>query len=66
MQYIASLINTIGLDFNYEIHSTEDLDYNYKYKVTADLLVTDCTDSSKVVYERPETLVEGKRSRCYR
>lgn len=60
MQYIASLINTIGLDFNYEIHSTEDLDYNYKYKVTADLLVTDRNDSSKVVYERPETLVEEK------
>ena len=60
MQYIASLINTIGLDFNYEIHSTEDLDYNYKYKVTADLLVTDRNDPSKVVYERPETLIEEK------
>lgn len=62
MQYIASLINTIGVDFNYEIHSTEVIDYNYKYKITADLVITDRNDESKVLYERPETLVAEKET----
>ena len=60
MQYIASLINTINVDFNYEIHTTEELDYNYNYEITAKLVVTDRNDASKVLYERPETLLTKK------
>lgn len=60
MQYIASLINTINVDFNYEVHTTEELDYNYNYEITANLVITDRNNSSKVLYERPETLVNKK------
>ena len=60
MQYIASLINTINVDFNYEVHTTEELDYHYNYEITANLVVTDRNNSSRVLYERPETLVSNK------
>lgn len=60
MQYIASLINTINVDFNYEVHITEELDYHYNYEITANLVVTDRNNSSRVLYERPETLVSNK------
>ena len=60
MQYIASLINTINVDFNYEVHTTEELDYHYNYEITANLVVTDRNNSSRILYERPETLVSNK------
>ena len=60
MQYIASLINTINVDFNYEVHTTEELDYHYNYEITANLVVTDRNNSSRVLYERPEALVSNK------
>ncbi|MCI8394068.1 MAG: DUF5305 domain-containing protein [Bacilli bacterium] len=58
MKYIANLINTINVDFNYEMHSTNNLDYNYTYKITANLLVTDKNDKTKVLYEKPSILLE--------
>lgn len=58
MKYIANLINTINVDFKYEIHSSNDLDYTYKYKVLANLVITDKNDKTKVLYEKPSTLVE--------
>lgn len=58
MKYIANLINTINVDFKYEIHSSDNLDYTYKYKVSANLVITDKSDKTKVLYEKPSTLVE--------
>lgn len=58
MKYIANLINTINIDFKYEIHSTKDLAYNYTYKITGDLIVTDKNDKEKVLYEKPSVLLE--------
>lgn len=58
MQYIASLINTINVDFNYEIHSTEIMDYSYDYKILATLRITDKTNKNKVLYKKDEVLVD--------
>ncbi len=56
MQYIASLINTINVDFNYEMHATEKLDFDYKYKIIGTLKITDKTDRNKVLYTKDYTL----------
>jgi len=60
MQYIASLINTINVDFKYQIHATEKMDFNYKYKVLGTLKITDKTDESKVLYTKDYILKEEK------
>lgn len=58
MKYIANLINTVNVDFKYEMHSTEELDYNYIYKITANLVITDKNDKTKILYEKPSVLLE--------
>ncbi len=58
MQYIASLINTINVDFKYEINSSDELSYKYKYKITGDLVITEKNNPSKVLYKNTEILLE--------
>ncbi len=58
MKYIASLINTINVDFNYEMHSTDELDYTYKYKIYAKLVITEKNDKTKILYEKPFNLLK--------
>lgn len=60
MQYIASLINTINVRFNYELHGTEKLDYKYSYKIIANLKVADKADTTKLLYNKEEILKEGE------
>ena len=60
MQYIASLINTINVRFNYELHGTEKLDYKYSYRIIANLKVSDKADTTKLLYNKEETLKEGE------
>ncbi len=58
MQYIASLINTINVDFKYEITSFDELDYKYKYRIIGDLVITEKNNPSKVLYKNTEILLE--------
>ncbi len=58
MQYVASLINTINADFNYEIHADTNLDYNYKYKIVGTLQIMDKLDPSKVLYNKDYILLD--------
>ena len=60
MQYIASLINTVNVSFNYSNNYSSVIDYEYDYTVTGKILVTDKYDNSKVLYEKEEVLVENK------
>lgn len=60
MQYIASLIKTINVNFNYQIHSDKDMDYDYKYMVMGNLQITDRDDNTKVIYNKPEVLIDEK------
>ena len=58
MQYIASLINSINVDFTYNNRYSDTVDYEYEYEVNAKILVTDKYDSSKVLYTKDEVLVQ--------
>lgn len=60
MKYIASLINTVNVDFNYQLHSTEEINYAYNYKITAKIVITDRDDSTKVLHENLYTLLDKK------
>lgn len=57
MQYIASLINTINVDFNYQNNYSDAVYYEYQYQIDAKILVTDKNDSSKVLYTKDEVIV---------
>lgn len=63
MQYIASLINTVNVSFNYSNNYSSVIDYEYDYTVTGKILVTDKYDNSKVLYEKEEVLVENKHGK---
>lgn len=63
MQYIATLINTINVNFEYNNNFTDVLDYAYDYDITAKILVTDKYDNSKVLYTKEETILEKKTGR---
>lgn len=58
MQYIASLINTINIRFNYEMHATEKMHFDYKYKIIGTLKITDKIDKNKVLYKKEYVLKE--------
>lgn len=58
MKYIANLINIVGVNFAYDIHSSKNLNYNYNYQITADLIITDDTNSDKVLYQKRENLLK--------
>lgn len=60
MQYVASLIKTINVKFDYQMHLTEDVKINSKYKVIGELQITERDDSSKVLYSKKEEIVPLK------
>lgn len=54
---IANLINTISIDFNYNIKSTEKLNYNYSYEIIGELLIYDKQDSNKPLHKKKYDLL---------
>lgn len=59
-QYIASLIDYIVADFNYELEIYEkDIEYDYKYRIDAEVNVAE-RDTSKSIYSFEEELVKEK------
>ena len=59
-QYIASLIEYIDAEFKYNFNSSNVFDYKYKYSINAKIVATEKNDSSKVLYEKSEVLLEEK------
>ena len=41
MQYVASLIDKININYKFNMKSDNNLNYDYKYNIKADLLITD-------------------------
>ncbi len=39
MEYVANIIDTVKMNFNYEIHTTEKLNFNYDYTIDAQLVI---------------------------
>jgi len=60
MQYVANLIKTINVKFNYEIHTTDDLDFTNEYKIVSELLITERNDPSSILYSKKDTLIPLK------
>lgn len=59
-KYIASLIDKIKTDFNYNISFiNKKINYNYKYKIVATVSVLDNEDKEKI-FENSETIYESK------
>ena len=59
-QYIASLIDYITADFNYELSINEkDMKYDYKYRIDAEVNVEE-KSTKKSIYNFKEKLVEEK------
>ena len=61
MQYVASLIKTVNVRFNYQIHANKDINFDSNYKVIADLQITEKNDTSKLLYSKKEELVKDKK-----
>ena len=60
MQYIASLIDYIKIDFNYNFKMNYNIDYKYSYYIKSNILVTDKSDKKKVIYTKEDKLAEDK------
>lgn len=58
MSYVASLIDYIKLDFNYNLNSSKESDLDYKYKITAELIITEREQENKILFKRPIVLKE--------
>lgn len=58
MQYIASLIDSVDITFNYNFSANQSIDYKYTYYVKADIKVTSSEDESKVIYSKTDKLTE--------
>ena len=59
MSYVASLIDYIRLDFNYNVNSSKESDLDFKYDVNAELIITERGEDSKVLFKKPIVLREN-------
>lgn len=58
MQYIASIIDNVDVDFNYNFNVNQLIDYKYTYYIKADVAVTDPQDETKIIYSKSDKLTE--------
>ncbi len=61
MQYVANLIKTVNVEFNYELHATEDLNFANEYKVVSELQITEKNDPSSVLYSKKENIIPTQK-----
>ncbi len=52
LSYITSIIDTINIDFFYELSSNEIMDLNYEYEVYADLIINNRNEPDLVVHQK--------------
>ena len=63
MQYVASLIKTVNVKFDYQMHTTEDISFDNRYKVTAELQITERDAPTKILYQKEENIVKEKTTK---
>ena len=61
--YIASLIDTVNVNFSYSNTYSDVVDYEYEYDIDAKILVTDKYDGSKVLYSKDELFQNYSKNR---
>jgi len=52
MSYIASLIDYINLDFNYNLNSSRESSLEYKYRIDAELIITERGYENRVLFKK--------------
>ena len=60
LQYVASLIEYIEAEFKYNFMASNTFDYDYKYYIEARVVASEKNNSSKVLYDEKEILLEEK------
>ena len=60
MQYVASLIKTVNVRFDYQMHSDSKIDFNTNYKVVGEVQITEKDGPTKILYSKKEDLVSNK------
>lgn len=58
MQYLAPIVNNIGVDFSYNVNFSEDIDYKFSYYVVANLKIYDNSNEDKILYNNDDLLAE--------
>lgn len=56
-QYVASLIDYVDVNFDYNFNASNAFDYDYNYNVVADLTIYEKGDKSKLIYKKSDNLV---------
>ena len=59
MSYVASLIDTINVDFNYNFRTSDKLDYKYNYYIEAETVVKQ-DQGDNVIFSKKEKIVNDK------
>lgn len=57
MQYVASLIKTINVKYDYKMNSTENLNYKYRYRIEGNLQITERDQPEKILYNKKENII---------
>lgn len=60
MRYIASLIDNVDVNFNYNFMVNQNINYKYTYYIKADVTVADSEDKTKVIYSKSDKLTDYK------
>lgn len=60
MQYIASLIDYIDVNFNYNFKMNNEINYDYYYYIEADVKVFEKDNESNIIYEKKSKITENK------
>lgn len=63
MQYIASIIKDIEINYNYDIKYAEKVNSNVTNKIVADIKVVDMDNNQKVIFEKNEELKNDKQKK---
>ncbi len=61
MEYISSLIDYVQFDYNYQLHSKNELTMDYNYKITADLIIANKEANGKYLYKDTYELEKGSK-----
>ncbi len=61
MVYVASLIDKVDINYNYEFIIDEKSNINFEYDIIAKLLITDNNDKSKVFFEKEYVLLDNTK-----
>jgi hypothetical protein len=59
-QYVASLIDSLKTELNYDFRVDETVEYDYSYDVSSKLIATESNDSDKILYENEDIITPSK------